>query len=262
MCGKSFILVKPDGVELDLVDKIIQKIKEKDILVVEQQEIYLDYLDILNLWPYTQSDIVSRQLFLDYLVGKKCILLQLEFWEYSMHSDILEIKNYFRKKYGQHQFLSVIHSPVTYEEYIKDINIFKKKVKNLVTNKTIIGKFNCYNELNKKNVDILCKEIQRYLNYDYEYWIREYAIDKSFLVVQKNGINDSYFLVGILGDYLKYSLGLCYYLAFSINYFGCFPIMLLEESKSNLSYITVVLEKYAYKTLIMKGNEFLNGTIG
>lgn len=259
MYGKTFILVKPDGIELNLIDKIIQKIKEKDISVIKQEDIFLNTSDILNLWPYTQSDIVSRQLFLNYLLGKRCILLQLESSKSSLYEDISEIKKNFRKKYGHHQFLSVMHTPGDHKEYIKDVKVFERKMEGIIPNKTIIGSFKCYVDLDKYNLINLCQKIQLHMNIDHRKLIQEIGTDKSFLIACKNGINDSCFLVGILCDYLRYSFELSYYLAFSVNYYMHFPIMLLKNTDYNIAEIRGVLEKYAYKTMIMKGDEYLNG---
>lgn len=67
MYGKSFVLVKPDGMNKEIKDEIIQTIQNRSISVVKQQKICLTVSDIENIWPYTQSDIVSRQLFMNSL---------------------------------------------------------------------------------------------------------------------------------------------------------------------------------------------------
>ena len=97
MYGKSFVLVKPDGMNKEIKDEIIQTIQNRSISVVKQQKICLTVSDIENIWPYTQSDIVSRQLFMNYLLDKVCLLLYLESSKESLYKDIAAIKKKFRK---------------------------------------------------------------------------------------------------------------------------------------------------------------------
>ena len=117
-----------------------------------------------------------------------------------------------------------------------DMIVFQKKSKGLEKNNTIIGSFKCYDKLNKCDIVRLCEKIEKYLNGDYKKIIRERE-NKQFLVVYKNGVNDSYFMVGILGDYLNYSFDLCYYLAYSINYHTRFPILEIENSRYDITKI-------------------------
>ena len=208
MYGKSFVLVKPDGMNKEIKDEIIQTIQNRSISVVKQQKICLTVSDIENIWPYTQSDIVSRQLFMNYLLDKVCLLLYLESSKESLYKDIAAIKKKFRNRYGVHQYLSIMHTPGSYEEYMKDMIVFQKKSKGFEKNNTIIGSFKCYDKLNKCDIVRLCEKIEKYLNGDYKKIIRERE-NKQFLVVYKNGVNDSYFMVGILGDYLNYSFEGC-----------------------------------------------------
>lgn len=259
MYGKSFVLIKPDGVKLEVTDEIAKMFEQKEIRIIKKKNIFLNISDILNLWPYTQSDIVSRQLFSNYLIGKKCILLQVESSKPSLYDEIAEIKEIFRKKYGRHQFKSVIHTPGIPKEYIKDMMVFEGKIKRLVPNKTIIGSFECYSYLEKCDLAILCQKIQAYLNIDHRKLIQELGKNRWFLVLYKNGLNDSYFLMGILREYLNYSFELSYYLAFSVNYFKAFPILLLDNTKYEISEIRSILEKYSYETIIINGEEYLNG---
>lgn len=91
MYGKSFVLVKPDGMNKEIKDEIIQTIQNRSISVVKQQKICLTVSDIENIWPYTQSDIVSRQLFMNYLLDKVCLLLYLESSKESLYKDIAAI---------------------------------------------------------------------------------------------------------------------------------------------------------------------------
>ena len=53
MYGKSFVLVKPDGMNKEIKDEIIQTIQNRSISVVKQQKICLTVSDIENIWPYT-----------------------------------------------------------------------------------------------------------------------------------------------------------------------------------------------------------------
>ena len=77
MYGKSFVLVKPDGMNKEIKDEIIQTIQNRSISVIKQQKICLTVSDIENIWPYTQSDIVSRQLFMNYLLDEFPVTLTL-----------------------------------------------------------------------------------------------------------------------------------------------------------------------------------------
>lgn len=256
MYGKSFVLVKPDGMNKEIKDEIIQTIQNRSISVVKQQKICLTVSDIENIWPYTQSDIVSRQLFMNYLLDKVCLLLYLESSKESLYKDIAAIKKKFRNRYGVHQYLSIMHTPGSYEEYMKDMIVFQKKSKGLEKNNTIIGSFKCYDKLNKCDIVRLCEKIEKYLNGDYKKIIRERE-NKQLLVVYKNGVNDSYFMVGILGDYLNYSFGLCYYLAYSINYHTRFPILEIENSRYDITKIMNTFGKYGYRTDVKKEYELL-----
>ena len=149
-----------------------------------------------------------------------------------------------------------MHTPGSYEEYMKDMIVFQKKSKGLEKNNTIIGSFKCYDKLNKCDIVRLCEKIEKYLNGDYKKIIRERE-NKQFLVVYKNGVNDSYFMVGILGDYLNYSFDLCYYLAYSINYHTRFPILEIENSRYDITKIMNTFGKYGYRTDVKKGYELL-----
>lgn len=60
-------------------------------------------------------------------------------------------------------------------------------------------------------------------------------------------------MVGILGDYLNYSFGLCYYLAYSINYHTRFPILEIENSRYDITKIMNTFGKYGYRTDVKKG---------
>ena len=182
--------------------------------------------------------------------------MYLESSKESLYKDIAAIKKKFRNRYGVHQYLSIMHTPGSYEEYMKDMIVFQKKSKGLEKNNTIIGSFKCYDKLNKCDIVRLCEKIEKYLNGDYKKIIRERE-NKQFLVVYKNGVNDSYFMVGILGDYLNYSFGLCYYLAYSINYHTRFPILEIENSRYDITKIMNTFGKYGYRTDVKKGYELL-----
>ena len=119
----------------EIKDEIIQTIQNRSISVVKQQKICLTVSDIENIWPYTQSDIVSRQLFMNYLLDKVCLLLYLESSKESLYKDIAAIKKKFRNRYGVHQYLSIMHTPGSYEEYMKDMIVFQKKSKGLEKNR-------------------------------------------------------------------------------------------------------------------------------
>lgn len=257
MYGDSFLLIKPDGNKKELKDEIVQRLFERNICILKQESIYLTELDIKNIWPYTQSDIVSKQLFMNYLLEKECILLFLKSTQKTLYKDVAEIKKKLRDKYGVHQYSSVIHTPGSYEEYKKDLSVFEKRKKEIVKNNTVIGSFKCYDLINKSDIVELCKQIENLLNKGYRKIIREHEYNATFLVVYKNGINDSYFMVGILGDFLKYPFDVCYYLAYSINYHTKFPILKIENSEYDIVKIREVFTKYNYKTAILKGRELL-----
>lgn len=255
MCGKSFLLIKPDGLDKKIVEEIIMNLQEKHIRIVKQELVYLTELDIMNIWPYTQSDIVSRQLLFSYLLNKKCVLYYLEAFVNDIYRITSEIKNIIRRKYGVHQYLSIAHSPSSQAEYKKDMQVFQKKIKSLVENKTIIGTFECYKQLEKENIIDLCQKISEYLNGDVNDFFNGFNKGRQVLYLHKNNINDSYFLAGILCDELGYSLDRSFYLAISVNYFTYFPIMKLEEGDCRTIEIQNIFRRYRYKTDITEGIE-------
>lgn len=247
MYGKSFLLIKPDGVEKKIIKEVIESITEASLSIVRQDSIFLSQIDIMNIWPYAQSDIVSRQLLFKYLLNKECILFLLEALEVDIYCITSNIKRSLRKKYGVHQYLSVVHSPSSKEEYEKDISVFQKKRKKLIKNDTIIGDFRCYQRLRKTDVSLLCHKIDAYLNGKPSEMFENYGKIGRVIYLNKNGINDSYYLAGILCDELGYSLDMSFYLAISVNYFGQFPVVNLGRSDYSATFIEELFSKYGYE---------------
>lgn len=185
--GKSFVLVKPDGMNKEIKDEIIQTIQNRSISVVKQQKICLTVSDIENIWPYTQSDIVSRQLFMNYLLDKVCLLLYLESSKESLshklkkeyllsdsygRSLIVQLKNKINLTMMQYDEQNIILFHIGFWEcivlaerlYCHKMKIYNPGFKHILKQKNFLRRFDL-NDIDLKNVyTIKMKEILEKLN--------------------------------------------------------------------------------------------------
>lgn len=246
--NKSFILIKPDGLVKNIIDYIYEQLNIHQLQIDYEEKIILNIIDIQNIWTYTQSDIVSKLLMSDYLINKKCMLLNVFSNKKNAILETNIIKKNIRNRYGKHQFASVVHVPSNTIEYEKDIYILSNHSQDLLQTITLCREFTCYKSLSLTNAINYARNIKKRLYHNTYEHVNNIRMnhDNYIIVIIKNGINDSKFLAGIMSDYFNIDLCDSYYNAYAVNYCGQFPVMYAKNEKE-CEYIKNIFDKYGYK---------------
>lgn len=142
----SFILIKPDSLEKNILNLILKKIINNNLNIYEINTIILNKNDIKTMWPIFDNNL-SYTLLNDYLADQPLIILKINGKD--AINKCLKLKYKIRNKFGKGRFSNCLHSPSNLKEYINQIKIINhSEIYSEYTSKHIYSEF--WKEINTR----------------------------------------------------------------------------------------------------------------
>lgn len=258
---KSYIMLKPDGMEKPEIKDYIAKLLDKSKLQTKKKTyIEIDAYKVAKIWPGVLKDPIRFNLQLIYLCQCKLEILSIEGTD--AIKKVHEIKKIVRKRYGKNVLINCMHSPMTDEEYLNDIKYIYSPSKRVLGNyikdfeiRTING-IECIRKEQIEYCSIAIWNILKRIDYEESKRILlDIAIqyDGWCVFLANDNCNSIIYVVSALCKCINsLSFVRAYYIVLGAHQLGDFPILITRDINKCISLSSTLREynvRFYYKKL-------------